>query len=138
MSAWWKFIPTALQAAGTFSGGKEDAAMLKQQGRVASQQATADEEAQRRETRSVMGSQAAAFAEAGIGTGGTAAGVIRQSAINAELDALNIRYRGQLARAGLFSQAKATRRESGLLAGAQLLQGGSNAYTQNRLLKGGR
>lgn len=109
--------------------------------KAAQAQAARDEEALRRESASFLGKQQAAFAEAGVGSAGTAGLLQDQSAVLAELDALNIRYGGRMRGVGLLSQAGNTRaagrasaRSSGLLAGAQLLSGVSSAYEQHRRL----
>jgi hypothetical protein len=113
-----------------------------QNARVARQQANAREEAQRRQARQVLGEQRAALAQAGIGLSGSAADVYGQSAANAELDALNIRYEGELQARGLLAQSELTRyegkvagmnassaRRGGYLdAASSLLVGGSKAY----------
>jgi hypothetical protein len=134
MSGWAQYAPTALQAYGTYSGGKADATALRLQAYTAQRQAKVDEDAQRRVARQVLGEQAAAFAQAG---GGVDENIMRQSAINAELDALNIRYGGAMKASGLLSDARATRKQSAMLAGAQLLSGTSSAYTRGRTLSGG-
>lgn len=77
-----------------------------QNARVARQQANAREEAQRRQAKQVLGEQRAALAQAGIGLSGSAADVYQQSATNAELDALNIRYEGELQARGLLAQSE--------------------------------
>jgi hypothetical protein len=69
------------------------------------------------------------MAEAGAGVD---AGLIRQSAVAAELDALNIRYGGEIEAQGLLSKAKSLKRNSRLLAGAKLLSGVSSAYSTGR------
>ena len=51
-----------------------------------------------RKSQGELGEQAAAGGEANIGTGGSLAGVEKQSATNARLDALNIWYGGELER----------------------------------------
>lgn len=131
--SWLRFIPTVLQAFGSFAGGQNDARALRRQAAVAREQALRDEEAQRREARQVLGMQAAAMAQAG---GGIDEGLLRQSAVLAELDALNIRYRGAMESQGLLSQAKAAKREGIWQAGTTLLSGAADAYLQGRRLKG--
>lgn len=103
---------------------------LAQQAHVAQSQAYTDEASQRRQAGQVLGTQAAAIAQAGGGTGGTSAKVIDQSGINAELDALNIRYGGQMKASGLMAQAQASKYagkssalQSYFLTGANLLKG---------------
>jgi hypothetical protein len=105
----------------------------------AQMQAAAEEEQLRREQRAFLGKQRAAFAEAGIGPGGTAGLIMDQSDVLAELDALNIRYGGQMRSKGLIAQASAESRSkkgTALLAGSQVLYGASRAYTQRRLIEG--
>lgn len=113
-----------------------------QNARVARQQAGAREEAQRRQARQVLGEQRAALSQAGIGLGGSAADVYGQSAANAELDALNIRYEGELDARGLLAQSALSTyggqvdRMNGKIgkqagytnAAASLLTGASSAY----------
>lgn len=119
-----------VQGQDAHAAGNYNAAALGQQAHVAQSQAYADEEAQRRAARQVMGTQAAAVAQAGGGSGGTTAKLVEQSAIAAELDALNIRYGGQIKATGLLAQAQgerlagqAGRRQGYFLAGANLLKG---------------
>lgn len=103
---------SALSAYGNLQQGKANqkahnynATMLQQQASVEEQQGGAREEAQRRQARKVLGSQAAATAQSGTGTGGSAADIMQQSATNAELDALMIRYESGLKASGLKNQA---------------------------------
>lgn len=97
------------------------------------------EELTRRQGRSAIGKQTAAMAEAGILGSGTAVGVLDQSAIEAELDALNVRYEGETKNNALMFDARNTllqgrnqayaAKKSGLYGAAGLLaQGAANAY----------
>lgn len=63
------------------------------------------EESQRRAARFVIGKQRAAGAQAGTGMGGSTADVEGQSALMAEMDSLNIRYKGSLEAQGYLAQA---------------------------------
>lgn len=73
-----------------------NATMANQNADTAMQAASANEEAQRRKSAVDMGHLRAGLAESGIGLGsGTATDLTEQSAMNAELDALNIRYQGK-------------------------------------------
>jgi hypothetical protein len=64
---------------------------------IATQQSAAEESRQRTGARYALGRQAAAQAESGIdATSGSAARVSAESGRDAELDALNIRYRGMM------------------------------------------
>jgi len=130
-------LPWLISAGGAVSQGMDansaanaNAAALGQQAHVVQSQAYADEQTQRRQSRQVLGEQAAAIAQAGGGAGGTSAKVVEQSGINAELDALNIRYGGTMKASGLMAQAAAEKAQgrsalvqSGFLAGANLLKG---------------
>ena len=109
---------TVVKAVGAIQSGAAaqdaanfNAAILNQNATVARQQADAQEEAQRRKSRQVLGQQRAAFAQAGTGLDGSAADVMEQSATMAELDALTMRYEGDLQARGLGNQAKAAKFE---------------------------
>jgi len=58
-----------------------------------------------REARYKIGQMRAAGAQAGVGMGGSVADTEHQSAVNAELDSMNIQYQGSLEAQGLDSQA---------------------------------
>lgn len=124
---------TGIQTLGTLRGGRQNAALLERQAAVERSQALQDEYAQRREGRQQMGTLAASMAQAG---GGVDEGVLKRSAINAELDALNTRYAGAMRSAALTGAAASTRRDSKLLAGATLLSGASDAWRSYRTIKG--
>jgi len=100
--------------------------VLNRNARVAQAQAYLDESAQRRQGRQELGVINAQFSEAGGGMGGTAADVARQSAVNAELDALNIRYGGELRGQGLMEQASDARRQGKARSTALAFQAGSS------------
>lgn len=102
---------------------------------IAGQQAGVAEDAQRRKAREFLARQRAAIGQAGIGLTGSSITLANQSATEAELDALNIRYEGTLRRTGFLNDAAAARarrkaagRSGYLRAGAQLLAGASSAY----------
>jgi len=63
------------------------------------------EQQQRARSRIILGEQRAASGEAGVGVGGSTADMERQSQVLAELDALNIRYGGQIISRDLETQA---------------------------------
>lgn len=98
-----------------------NAALLEQNAVAERQQAAAREEAKRRETSMILGKQAAAFAQSGGGLGGSAADVMRQSSINAELDALTLRYEGDLRARGMEANAAQERYAGGSAATAGYL-----------------
>ncbi len=103
------FLPYLMGKVQNDRQGKAQARLLNDQADTVDRQTYADEDATRRESRQFLGAQAAAMAEAG-GAGGSNAMLARQSAALAELDALNVRYRGQQAAYGLRKEAAATRK----------------------------
>ena len=155
--AWFAALAPALTAASTvvavgstIQAGKaaSDAAeynakLSEQEAKAANDQAAREEEALRRQNVGFLGKQRAALAEAGLGYGGTTGLLADQSAVLAELDALNIRYAGQNRGQGLLSQAAASRfsgkqakTSSYSMAGSQLLAGGSKTYKDYKLSQG--
>lgn len=113
-------VAGATQAVGAIAAGNAQAAQYdaqaaaarynadiqRQQAETASAQAGMREDLQRKQARQIMGRQVAAGAQSGVNiTTGTAADVFRQSLYDAEMDALNIRYEGELNRVGLLNQA---------------------------------
>jgi hypothetical protein len=134
---------TLAQAAGQRKVAEYNAQASELEAKAAFAEAGREEEAQRRETAAFLGKQRAAIAEAGLGTGGTTGMLADQSAVLAELDALNIRYQGMLRGAGLLSEATTTRyggrqiaRSAGLLAGQQLLAGAAQTGRAYAISKG--
>jgi hypothetical protein len=95
-------LVSANAAAGQY---ESEAAAARVNARMAGQQANQREEQIRRENRMQMGEQAAAIAQSGTGPGGSNALIVEQSATNAELDALNTRYEGQVRRTSFLNQA---------------------------------
>lgn len=74
-----------------------NATIAEQNAESAASAGSANEEAQRRKSAVEMGRLRAGMAENGIGLdSGTATDITEQSAMNAELDALNVRYQGQV------------------------------------------
>jgi len=85
---------------------QQNAAIARQAGQTALLEAGANEDAQRRKGAGELSRQAAALAESGIGLeSGTASDLTYQSALNSELDALNIRYSGKMRARGFEQQA---------------------------------
>jgi hypothetical protein len=76
-----------------------------QKSESALQQAGLNEEQQRRRSAMALGAAAAGLSESGIGLDGSGGNMFKQSAQNAELDALNIRYGGKLQSLGYKNQA---------------------------------
>lgn len=114
---------------------REEAATTLSQGYEAEAQ-------QRRRGADVIGREVTAAGQAGAGYGGSVGRSIRQSAVNTELDALNIRYKAGLQAWAYRTQGANLSAESGIFsqvgnmrAGAALLKGYSN-YTSGTNLGG--
>jgi len=88
-----------------------NATLRQQQATLELQQSGAREEQARRGSRQVLGQQRAALAQAGVGLGGSALDIMEQSADRAELDALTMRYEGDLRSKGLLAAAEGARYE---------------------------
>jgi hypothetical protein len=136
------FIPAIIGAVGAIAQGQQaknaadyNAKVDEQNATITRQQANQREEIFRKEARQNLGRQRAALAESGVGMGGSGADIIKDSALNMELDALNIRYQGDLEARGLVEQAKMSRLEgrqrranAGLQAAGSILGGVSKRY----------
>jgi hypothetical protein len=89
-------------AASASAKSERDAALWnaendRQRATTSLQQSNAQEEVQRRNARKQAGTMRAGLIENGIALeSGTGADLVEESSLNAEMDALNIRYQGQL------------------------------------------
>jgi hypothetical protein len=110
------------------AGAREDAAVLRQEGNTAFSQSVQDADAVARETRQLLGKQAAGIAENGGGYGGTNAKLLSQSETLANLDRLKILYEGSMRRSGLRSQARTTLARGYMGAATSLLNGASGMF----------
>lgn len=123
------------------NASRYNAAIQRQNAQTTRQQAGVAEEAHRRKVRQIFGKQRAAIAQSGVGSDNMA-DLVEQSATAAELDALNIRYEGDLAARGLLADANLRTYEAGVAdqnakaartagyvgAAGSLLSGGSGYY----------
>lgn len=94
-------IVSGMQQAGEESARAQasgnEVIMARQQAETARQVAAAQEGTQLQKNAQIEGSQVAAIAQSGTGVASVSAqDVMRQTAINDQLDRLNIRYQGQL------------------------------------------
>lgn len=105
-------VVTLMNTFGQRAALRTEGKMADAEAAAVGQQTGAAENQFRRQSRELLSQQVAAIGESGIGYGGSSAEVMQQSAIDAELDALNIRYEGELRRQGLKQQAKLARRGS--------------------------
>lgn len=113
-----------------------NAATYSLEGKTAAAQGYEAEAQQRRQGAQVIGREVAGAGQAGAGYQGSTGNVIGQSAVNTELDALNIRYKAQLQKWSYATQSSnlasesATAGNAGFLkTGAALLKGYSSNYT---------
>lgn len=143
---------TAVQAVGAIQAGQAaqeeanaraqaniyNAKVKEMQAGIARQQADAREEQQRRKGRQLLGAQRAAIAESGVGFMGSALDIAEESSTRAELDALTIRYEGELESKGLLADAEQERYESkvNVMAGKNAMAGAYLSAT-GAILSGG-
>lgn len=135
------FIPYAFAAYGAISQGQQqkdaagyNAAANEQYAQVGEREAASDEQQQRKNAQLFLGNQAAARGESGL-SGPSSDAVAKQSSMQAELDALNIRYHGAIKAYGLrtqgrqdIAQGNAAAGQQYQLAGSQLLKGVASYY----------
>lgn len=124
---------SVIQGASQQGADDANAAIYNQEARTARAQGYEAEATQRRHGALELGAARAGAGQAGAGYGGSTGRAIGQSSLNAELDALNIRYKQNLQSWSYDTQASNLRQEgknalvsSGIRAGASLLKGYSN------------
>ena len=139
---WLPKAATGLEAVGGLTQGiaasnadRANATTMGREGAIAATQGYEQEAQTRRGSRMALGREVAALGQAGGGYGGSAGRAVRQSALNMELDALNVRYKSQLQRWAYDSQAANLRSEGrtalagGVMkAGTALLKGYAGNY----------
>ena len=114
----------AAQAEGQANAARYNAQVNENNAQTALQAGNANEEAQRRKSAQQLGQQRAGLAENGIGLdSGTATDLTEQSAMNAELDALNIRYQGKT-QAQAYRSGAALDRARGFIGQSDAARGG--------------
>lgn len=108
-----------------------------QKAKIAVDQASVNESAARRRSAQFIGRQVSAAAT-GPGLSGTALDLIEQSTTEAEMDALNIRYAGQLgfasneAQGKLYGMAADDAETAGYLNAGSAALSGYGSYTKNK------
>jgi hypothetical protein len=125
----------AFQGAQQANALNNNATVMGYEGTTAAAQGYQAEANLRRRTAMILGNEQAAAGQAGAGYGGSVGRSIKQSALNMELDALNVRYKSQLQKWGYNTQAgflrtaaDAAQSAGTLRAGAALLTGVGNYY----------
>ena len=105
---------------------------------IAEQTAAADERRARRESARRIAGSRAAFGAAGVALEGSPLDVIEDQASDAEVDALNLRYRGRLeannyrAQAGLDRANARNARTRGVIKAGTALLGGAADFGQRK------
>jgi len=142
-----------VQAAGSLYGGAQAQAQARAQADTLDveaqntmRQTMEAESIQRRQARQFLSRQRAAMNESGAGATFSSRKLMEDSAVNAEMDALPIRYAGLLRRQGLRTEASFARERAssamlgaGLSAGANILGGYGAAgdyQARRRLVEG--
>lgn len=103
------FLQQRAQGEADATAAMYNATSLEQQAAATSQQANAAEEAKRREIREAFGKLRAGGAEGGLLSSGSFHDAYAHSAAEAELDALNVRYEGNVKRTSLLNEAAGQR-----------------------------
>lgn len=107
---------STISAIGTYNQGKAayqasiyNAGILEQNAQLAKQQASEDERRQRVTAQKQLGNIRAQYGASGVSLEGSAQDVLEESAANAELDALTIRYQGLAKSNAYLNEAKSQR-----------------------------
>lgn len=133
---------TGLSALGAIQQGYATRDQMEYNATVADQNAAAarsaaalDEDTSRKKSSRILGTIRARAAASGVELGGSPLDVLADSASEAELEALTIRYRGETEARRQESEARLARArgksavsQGWIGAGAQLLQGAASAY----------
>lgn len=108
------------------NAGDYNAKVLATEGAVSGMQANQAELTQRRQGNEAIGRSTAAAVESGGGLQGSTGAILHQSATNAELDALNVRYAGLLRKTSYDTQSSLDKQQGkDAMAGAFLSGAGS-------------
>ncbi len=114
---------TVMGAAGQNRAANANANFLNWEGQQSSIGYDQNYAAQLRKNAVMMGAGTAAAAQSGGGTGGSTKGVLDQNALNANLDALNIKYGGIIRKETYDTQAGIDTMEGTQASNATLLRG---------------
>lgn len=151
---WAMIIAAVVAAAGTAYSGEQQRkaasvnADIAQQNAIAAQQKAAfDEERHRDQLKKLMSSQRSLYGKSGVDMSGSPLLVMEDTAAEGELDALAIRYGGNVEAAQQRSAANLYRMQGGaaatsgyIQAGSTLLQGAANVkqsqFRRENLLQG--
>ena len=123
---------TAFSVMGALNAGANAQKMGEYNATVSQQKAQADEATQRRRAGALLGTARANVGASGVELSGSPLDVIANSAAEAELDALNIRYGGSINAQRSRLQGDMARSQSYTAAASSLLQGLSSASRAGR------
>jgi hypothetical protein len=119
-------IGTAFSAVGAIQQGQAAASTADYNARVATQNAAYEERIQREKAQRLMAQQSSGYLKAGVAMSGTPLDVLADTAAQAELDALAIRYGGATQAAGYRAQGAAAKTAGYIGTGTTLLTGASS------------
>jgi len=129
---------TVVSAAGAIQSSQAQAAAIEYRGEMTRRQAEYAEERQRERTKSLLSSQRTGYAKAGVSIEGTPLEVMTQTAEDAELDALAIRYGGQTAQQSARFEAGSVRTAGKYRAVSNLLTGAGQTGMAGSRFKAGK
>lgn len=128
-------VGALMSASAASNAAKYNAAVAERNAKIARQQAAAEEERSRLDAMRKLGSIRAGYGASGVAMEGTPLKVLEDSAMEAELDALTIRYNGELKAMGFESDAALERKRASsamttgiFKAGSALLTGAGKTY----------
>lgn len=133
---------TAISAYGSYASGRAqkkqaeaNAQIAEADAKAAEQKAKYDEDLHRQRVRKILSSQRAAIGSSGVSVEGSPLLALEETAREGELDALAIRYGGDVSASRSRSEAALSRQEGRsaqragyIQAGSTLLTGGARAY----------
>lgn len=123
-------IGAGVQGAQTKSADDYNAKIMGGESAVAGMESNNATLAQLRKDNMFLGRSTAAAVESGGGVGGSTGAVLDQSAHNAELDALNVRYNGKLRQDSYDEQAQLDRNQGNDAMASSLVSGASGILRQ--------
>jgi hypothetical protein len=116
-----------VSAMGAIQSGNAQAKMAEHNANATLQQAKANEDLQRRRSEAALARGRVAVSASGIEMSGSPLDVMAQSAADAELDALTVRYGGNVRADQLRMQGRAAQSQGYMSAASNLLMGLSSA-----------
>lgn len=123
-------IGAGVQGVQSKNAGEYNARVLQGESAVAGMESNNATLAQLRKGNTFMGRSTAAAVESGGGVGGSTAAVLNQSAHNAELDALNVRYSGLLRQDSYNEQATLDKQRGNDELASSLVSGAAGVLRQ--------